>query len=113
MTPSSDGSVAAAARTPAEVRKEAVAWYARLCSGDATEADREAWQRWHEAHPDHQRAWRHFEALQATLQRVPGHLAAATLQAGRRGRRRVLRGIAALAGGAALASLSWLSLIHI
>lgn len=107
MTPSSDGSVAAAARTPAEVRKEAVAWYARLCSGDATEADREAWQRWHEAHPDHQRAWRHFEALQATLQRVPGHLAAATLQAGRRGRRRVLRGIAALAGGAALASLSW------
>ncbi|MFT3814779.1 MAG: FecR domain-containing protein [Acidovorax sp.] len=96
-----------AARAEAEVRNEAVAWYARLCSGEATEADHAAWKRWHEAHPDHQRAWRHFEALQAMLQRVPGPLAAATLQAGQRNRRRVLRGIAALVGSGAVAGLSW------
>lgn len=95
------------ARSEAEVRKEAVAWYARLCSGEATEADHEAWARWHAAHPDHRRAWGHFEALQLTLQRAPGAVAAATLQAARRDRRRVLRGIATLAGGGVLASLSW------
>lgn len=96
-----------AARGEGQVRKEAVAWYARLCSGEATEADRASWQRWYEAHPDHQRAWRHFEKLQSTLDRIPGHVAASTLQAARQGRRRVLRGMAGLAGGAVLAGLAW------
>lgn len=96
-----------AARTQARIRKEAIAWYARLCSGEATDTDRADWQRWHEAHPDHQHAWRHFDALQSMLQRVPGHLAASTLQASRRGRRRVLRGVAALLGTGAVAGLSW------
>src|SRR2546427_7099194 len=41
------------------------------------------------------------------LQRVPGHLAASTLQASRRSRRRVLRGIGALVGSGAVAGLSW------
>lgn len=95
------------ARSEAEVRKEAVAWYARLCSGGATESDREAWRHWHRAHPDHQRAWQRFEAMQATLSRVPGHLAASALRAAQSDRRRVLRGIAALAGGGSMAWLSW------
>ncbi|MFT3721272.1 FecR domain-containing protein [Pseudorhodoferax sp.] len=106
LTPA-EGTAAPSARGEAEVRKEAVAWYARLCSGEATEADRDAWKRWHAAHPDHQRAWRHFEALQATLDRVPGHIGATTLQAARRSRRRVLLGLAGLAGSGVLASLSW------
>jgi transmembrane sensor len=42
LTP--DG-IGAPSRSEAEVRKEAIAWYARLCSGDATEADRENWAR--------------------------------------------------------------------
>lgn len=95
------------ARNEAEVRKEAVVWYARLCSGCATDADREEWRSWHSAHPDHQRAWRRFESMQATLQRVPGHVAASTLRAAQYDRRRVLRGIAVLAGGGSLAWLSW------
>ena len=94
-------------RGEAEVRKEAVAWYARLCSGFATEADHEEWRRWHSAHPDHQRAWQRFETMQATLKRVPGHVAASTLRAAQPDRRRVLRGIGAVAGGASLAWLSW------
>ncbi|HEX7864918.1 MAG TPA: FecR domain-containing protein [Variovorax sp.] len=95
------------ARSEAEVRKEAVAWYARLCSGCVTEADREEWRRWHRAHPDHQRAWQRFESMQAALQRVPGHVAASTLRAAQSDRRRVLRGIAVLAGGGSLAWVSW------
>jgi transmembrane sensor len=94
----------------AEVRRQAIAWYARLCSGEATEADREAWQRWHRAHPDHQRAWQRFTAMQTTLQRVPAHIAAPTLRAVRPeriDRRRVLRGLAVLASGGSLAYLSW------
>lgn len=91
----------------ARIRQEAIAWYARLCSGEATQADREDWQRWHDAHPGHQRAWRHFDALQSMLQRVPGPIAAATLQARAPGRRRVLRGVAALAGSGVAAALCW------
>lgn len=44
-------------RDEQELRKEAVTWYVLLCSGDATDDDRRAWQRWHASHPDHQRAW--------------------------------------------------------
>lgn len=95
------------ARTELDVRKEAVAWYSRLHSGDALEADEAAWQRWHQAHPDHQRAWQRLEALQATLRRVPGHIAASTLRAVQADRRRVLRGIGVVASGGALAYLSW------
>lgn len=104
LTP--DG-IGAPSRSEAEVRKEAIAWYARLCSGDATEADRENWRRWHRAHPDHQRAWQRFEAMQATFKRVPAHVAASTLRAAHADRRRVLRGIAVLAGGGSLAYASW------
>lgn len=96
-----------AAGAEARIRKEAIAWYARLCSGEATDADRADWQCWHEAHPDHQRAWRHFDALAGMLQRVPGHLAASTLQASQRSRRRVLRSFAALVGVGTAAGLSW------
>lgn len=94
-------------RDEAQVRKEAVAWYARLCSGFATEADHEEWRSWHRAHPEHQRAWKRFEIMQATLQRVPGHVAASTLRAAQPDRRRVLRGIGAVAGGVSLAWVSW------
>ncbi|MDR0226112.1 MAG: FecR domain-containing protein [Burkholderiaceae bacterium] len=102
MPANRDGSAA-----ETRIRQEAIAWYARLCSGEATDADRMAWQRWLESHPEHQRAWRPFDAMQAMLQRVPGHLASSTLQASRHGRRRVLRGMAALVGSGTVAGLSW------
>lgn len=96
-----------AALHEASIRKQAVAWYAQLCSGEATDADRAAWQRWHEAHPDHQRAWRTFASLQSTLGRVPGGVAASTLRAARRSRRGMLRTVAGLAGAGAAAGLAW------
>jgi transmembrane sensor len=103
----SAGPIALKAPEEAEVRRHAIAWYARLCSGEATDIDRDDWNRWHRAHPAHQRAWQRLAAMQATLQRVPGHIAAPTLRAAQPERRRMLRGIAMLASGGSLACLSW------
>jgi len=94
----------------AEVRSQAIAWYARLASGAANDADRQAWQRWHDAHPDHQRAWQPFDAMRAAFDGVPRHVARAALDAAsaaRRGRRRALYGMAGLAGAGSLAALGW------
>ncbi len=105
--PAGGADIALHAPDEAQVRKHAVAWYARLCSGEATEADREAWERWHGAHPAHQRAWQRLAAMQTKLQRVPAHIAAPTLRAAQPERRRVLRGLAVMASGGSLAYLSW------
>ena len=109
MTPIGD--TGGPGRIPTDARREAIAWYARLCSGEATDADRDAWQAWYHAHPDHRQAWRPFETLQATFDRLPGAVASSTLQTARRNRRRVLRSVVVLAGGgtlaAALAGGSW------
>lgn len=99
----------AAARDETEVRKQAVAWYARLCSGGAGEADHQAWRRWHDAHPDHQRAWLRIEAMRAALLRVPSEIAMSTLRVGadRLRRRQALRGVLLLASTGALGYLSY------
>jgi len=98
----------------ADVRSQAIAWYARLASGAGSDADRQAWQRWHDAHPDHQRAWQPFQTMRAAFDRVPAHIPVAVARAAldatnatRRGRRRALYGIAGLAGAGSLAALGW------
>ena len=98
-------------RDDAAVRKEAVAWYARLCSGSAGDAERKAWLRWHAAHPDHQRAWQRIEAMRATLQQAPAGIASPVLRArlasGGQARRQVLRSVLLLAGTGTVGYLSW------
>ncbi len=103
----------AQSRDEAAVRKQAVAWYARLCSGSAGEAEQAAWLRWHQQHPDHQRAWQRIEAMRATLQQAPAAIASpvlrARLAAGGPGRRQVLRSVLLLASGGTVGYLSWQS----
>ncbi len=94
-------------RSEADVRDEAVAWCARLCSGEASANDVAAWQAWLDADPAHQRAWKPFETLQATLRRVPAQVGAATLLTARRRRRRVLRDLYAVAGAGLTVGLAW------
>jgi len=98
-----------APRDAATVRKEAVAWYARLCSGSATDAERERWRHWHDQHPDHQQAWLRIEALRAVLHQVPANIAAPTLRmtAAARSRRHALRGMALLASTGTLGYVAW------
>jgi transmembrane sensor len=100
---------APAPRDAAIVRKEAVAWYARLCSGSTTDAERAGWRAWHDRHPDHQQAWLRIEAMRAALRQVPVNIAAPTLRmtAEARSRRHALRGFALLASTGTLGYVAW------
>jgi transmembrane sensor len=49
------------------VADAAAAWLTVLMSDDASEQDRQRWQAWHAADPEHARAWRHIEAVSARL----------------------------------------------
>lgn len=103
----------AAGLSAAEVRaiEQAAAWYARLCSGSACEADRQGWQRWCEARPAHAAAWARVEAMQRRIASVPGGLAAPALKAATRAeaetRRAMLRGLALAFGTGTLAWWGW------
>ena len=112
MTQISSGPVAAepslnVPRDEQALRKEAVAWYARLCSGEATEADHQALQTWLQQHPDHRRAWQRIESIRQSMQRVPAGIAVPTLQAGGRSRRNVLRGVVLLVSAGSVGYLSY------
>jgi transmembrane sensor len=91
------------------VRKEAVGWYARLCSGSASAADQLAWRRWHDQHPDHRHAWQRIESMRQTLQQVPAAIAMPSLRlaAGGPRRRQALRGVLLLASTGTLAYASY------
>jgi transmembrane sensor len=45
------------------VADQAAEWLTLLMSGEASDADRRRWRRWRAAHPDHERAWTHVEAV--------------------------------------------------
>ena len=96
-------------RDEAVVRKEAVAWYARLCSGTITDAERAAWRQWQAAHPDHGRAWQRIESMRAALLQVPTNIAAPALRMTEqaRSRRQALRGVALLASAGTLGYVAW------
>lgn len=103
----------ASRHTSAEVRaiEEAAAWYARLCSGSATDAERRRWERWRSSEPAHGAAWDRIEAMQRRIAAVPASLAAPTLgaavQAETDARRAVLRNVVAVFGTGALAWWGW------
>ncbi|VVE89094.1 FecR domain-containing protein [Pandoraea bronchicola] len=84
----------------ARIAQQAVEWWVTLTSGDATETLREACVRWREAHPEHERAWRHIEKADQRMRGVSGTLGAAVAQAALRaprshGRRMAVKAIAA------------------
>ncbi|KAF1057383.1 FecR domain-containing protein [Variovorax sp.] len=63
----------------AEVARRAVEWMLEL-QGDAVPARvRDEWRRWRAAHPEHERAWRRIESVDAALGPLaaPGHAALA------------------------------------
>ncbi|OCP00042.1 MULTISPECIES: FecR family protein [unclassified Ensifer] len=53
------------------ILQAAATWVARLQSDDATEVDRQAFERWVGQHPDHQRAYDELRALWGDLGDVP------------------------------------------
>lgn len=45
------------------VADQAADWLTLFMSGKVTEEDRHRWQEWRDAHGDHERAWKHIEAV--------------------------------------------------
>lgn len=50
------------------VAMQAAEWLATLMSGEVTACERQQWQAWRDAHPDHERAWTHIEKISGGLQ---------------------------------------------
>ena len=95
------------AKQEERVRKDAVAWYARMFSGDAGELERKGLQNWLDAHPDHRRAWARLQSIRQSMQGVPTKIAMPALQDARRSRRTVLRSFALFASASAIAYVSY------
>lgn len=88
------------------VVEQAIAWMVRLQSSGFDTREREACQRWRNAHPDHERVWTRLETLGERFRSIPAPLAHATLDrpaSHSLGRRGALKMIAVLLGGALLA----------
>ncbi|MCG2600681.1 FecR domain-containing protein [Achromobacter insuavis] len=86
-------------RPPESVVREAIAWWARLQSGQADAHDRDACDAWLARDPLHRQAWDRLEMIGHDARRVPAALAHAALDApGPAGRRRALRAMLTLAG---------------
>lgn len=93
-----------AALSPA-VLEQAAEWMMRLHE-DASVAAHQQWRRWHDAHPDHIRAWQRAEQLMTLTAQVPAPLAQRALQVpASRGRRAVLRSVAGVLLGVPLGGL--------
>jgi transmembrane sensor len=52
------------------VAMQAAEWLATLMSGATTPAEKAAWQQWRQAHPDHERAWKHIESASGGLREL-------------------------------------------
>ncbi|WP_462380135.1 DUF4880 domain-containing protein [Pseudomonas sp. Marseille-QA0892] len=87
------------------VLREAAQWFALLASGQSSEGDRDAWQRWL-AKPDHAQAWQRVEQISGQMR----HLAGGNTEAANRalsrqgtGRRHAIKALGVMLGGGALA----------
>ena len=52
------------------IAMQAAEWLTTLMSGVATPAEKTAWQEWRQAHPDHERAWKHIESASGGLREL-------------------------------------------
>ncbi len=72
-------------------------WLVRLHSGEATDGDRLAIQRWCEQHPDHARAWARAQQFLQHFERIPSEIGRAALDApASKARRRAINQLAVL-----------------
>ncbi|HNS58724.1 MAG TPA: FecR/PupR family sigma factor regulator, partial [Nitrosomonas europaea] len=80
---------------PKQVTLQAAKWLVMLQAPNTTQATRAKWQRWRDAHPDHERAWQHIEASATQMRAMHSPLAHGTLIQNdtekRRARRRAIK----------------------
>ncbi|MNN66617.1 fec operon regulator FecR [compost metagenome] len=75
-------------RVPPQVAEQAVRWLVELQGGPHDERLRQDWQRWRQAAPEHEQAWKHIEAVNRRLDGIATPLARAALERRLRHRRR-------------------------
>ena len=85
------------------IAMQAAEWLTTLMSGETTPAEKTAWQQWRQAHPDHERAWRHIESVSSGLRELDGPASRKALlqsplsrSASRRGSLRLLAWVSAI-----------------
>lgn len=89
------------------VLEQAAEWFAVLGSPDVGDAERQAWQRWLEAAPQHREAWRRVEEINTQVQGLPGVPARAALAAApQRRRRSTLKAVLLLCAGGGATGLA-------
>lgn len=94
--------------------EQAAEWYALLSSEEASEAERTSWRAWLEQDPEHRLAWGYVESVSRSFAPIqsspdPRRTAEGLWEANTRlvQRRRVLAGIAGLAGVGLLGWTTW------
>jgi transmembrane sensor len=76
---------------PPRVARRAVEWLIALQSGEDAAGTRRGLQRWLDQHPDHERAWRHIEAVNDRLRGVASPVTSVVAHAALAPRRSVKR----------------------
>lgn len=92
----------------ASVLGEAADWLVRLRSGEATDEDRRAFERWRNLSPQHAAAFQRAEGVLKTFGQVPAEVGRGTLSRLRgKGRRRTLQTLGLLLVAGPAAWLAW------
>lgn len=89
-------------------QQEAAHWYAILSSGEVSDLERNQWQAWLSAAPEHARAWALVEEVVSRFQALPAALAQTALDAPALDRRAALKLLGGLCvtGGALAAGMN-------
>jgi len=87
----------------AQVAERAVHWLMEMQQGPLSPRQQNAWQQWHDAHSEHQRAWEHIQRVNQRLRGVSSPLAHAALNAPKSAsRRQALKLLLILGAGSAV-----------
>ncbi|OOV98293.1 FecR domain-containing protein [Pseudomonas sp. MF4836] len=87
-----------------QVAEQAVHWLIEIQSGALSPRQQQAWQQWHDAHSEHQRAWEHIQRVNQRLRGMGSPLAHAALNAPKSSsRRQALKLLLILGAGSAAA----------
>ncbi|AZD20323.1 Iron siderophore sensor protein [Pseudomonas chlororaphis subsp. aurantiaca] len=88
----------------AQVAEQAVHWLLEMQAGPLSPRQQRAWQQWHDAHSEHQRAWEHIQRVNSRLRGLSSPLAHAALTAPKSSsRRQALKLLLILGAGSAAA----------
>ncbi|WP_339070700.1 FecR family protein [Pseudomonas idahonensis] len=86
------------------VAEQAVHWLIEMQGGPLSPRQQAAWQQWHDAHSEHQRAWAHIQRVNQRLRGLSSPLAHAALNAPKSAsRRQALKLLLILGAGSAAA----------